>query len=133
MIKRRRLILSYTIQEVIPNICTKFQNPKFSSSWEIFDEKKSLHSHSQSHTHTHTITEKTKLYTPYIPIYFLCRGYNDSSVWQAIRQNQLTMKYRSLTYIYLTRTIFVSYWSIIPNTMFLHQIVFQIRSKISGP
>ena len=29
--KRRRLILSYTIQ-VIPNVCTKFQNPRFSSS-----------------------------------------------------------------------------------------------------
>ena len=36
MINRRRLILSYTIQ-VIPNICTKFQNPRHSSSWEIFD------------------------------------------------------------------------------------------------
>ena len=32
MISRRRLILSYTIQQVIPNICTKFQNPRFSSS-----------------------------------------------------------------------------------------------------
>ena len=28
----RRLILSYTIQQAIPNICTKFQNPRFSSS-----------------------------------------------------------------------------------------------------
>ena len=40
MISRRRLILSYTIQKVIPNVCTKFQNPRFSSSWEIFDENK---------------------------------------------------------------------------------------------
>ena len=32
MISRWRLILSYTIQLVIPNICTKFQNPRFSSS-----------------------------------------------------------------------------------------------------
>ena len=31
------LILFYTIQQVIPNICTKFQNPMYSSSWEIFD------------------------------------------------------------------------------------------------
>ena len=31
------LILFYTIQQVIPNICTKFQNPRHSSSWEIFD------------------------------------------------------------------------------------------------
>ena len=48
MLSRRRLIISYTIQHVIPNICTKFKNPKnprFSSSWEIFDEKKSLHTH----------------------------------------------------------------------------------------
>ena len=32
MICRRRLILFYTIQQVVPNICTKFQNPGFSSS-----------------------------------------------------------------------------------------------------
>ena len=31
------LILFYTIQQVIPNICTKFKNPRHSSSWEIFD------------------------------------------------------------------------------------------------
>ena len=31
------LILSYTIQQVIPNICTKFQNPRLSYSLEIFD------------------------------------------------------------------------------------------------
>ena len=30
------LILCYTLQQVIPNICTKFQNPRHSSSWEIF-------------------------------------------------------------------------------------------------
>ena len=32
MIHMRRLILSYTIQQVIPNICTIFQNPRFSNS-----------------------------------------------------------------------------------------------------
>ena len=37
MISRRRLILFYTIQQVIPNICSKFQNPRCSSSLEIFD------------------------------------------------------------------------------------------------
>ena len=37
MISSSMLILSYTIQQVIPNICTKFQNPRCSSSWEIFD------------------------------------------------------------------------------------------------
>ena len=70
LISRRRLILSYTIQEVIPNICTKFQNPRCSSSWEIFDEKKSLH----THTHTHNYWWKDKNYIP--PTYFVCRGYN---------------------------------------------------------
>ena len=60
MISRRRLILSYTIQQVIPNICTKFKNPRCSSSWEIFDEKKSLH------THKHTqLLKRQKLYTAY--------------------------------------------------------------------
>ena len=67
MISRRRLILSYTIQEVIPNIFTKFQNPRFSSSWEIFDEKQSLHTN--PHTHCYW---KDKNYTP--PIFFVYRG-----------------------------------------------------------
>ena len=48
------------------------------------------------------------------------------------RQNQWTMKYRPLTHIYFKRSIFVSHWSIIPNTSFLHQIVFKIWSKITG-
>ena len=39
MISSSRLILFYTIQQVIPNICTKFQNPRRSSSWEIFWHK----------------------------------------------------------------------------------------------
>ena len=37
MIGSRMLILFYTIQQVIPNICTKFQNPRHSSFWEIVD------------------------------------------------------------------------------------------------
>ena len=37
MIRSSMLILFYTIQQVIPNICTKFQNPRHSSSREIFD------------------------------------------------------------------------------------------------
>ena len=80
LIIRRRLILSYIIQEVIPNICTKFQNPSFSSSWEIFDEKKSLHTNapppppsSLTHTHKHCYW-KDKHYTP--PMYLVYRGYN---------------------------------------------------------
>ena len=35
--KSSMLILFHTIQQVIPNICTKFQNPRCSCSWEIFD------------------------------------------------------------------------------------------------
>ena len=37
MVSIRRLILSYTMQHVIPNICTTFQDPRCSCSWEIFD------------------------------------------------------------------------------------------------
>ena len=37
-VSTRRLILSYTMQKVIPNICTKFQNPRYSCSSEIFDK-----------------------------------------------------------------------------------------------
>ena len=62
-----RLILFYTIQ-VMPNICTKFQNPQRSSSWKIFDKKKN-----SLHTHNYW---KDKNYIP--PIYFLCRGYIES-------------------------------------------------------
>ena len=78
MISRRRLSLSYTIQQVISNICTKFQSPRFSSSWEIFDEKKNLHTNIHTHTHTHTHTHcywKDKNYIP--SIYFVYRGYNN--------------------------------------------------------
>ena len=57
--------LLYTIQ-VIPNICTNFQNPRFSSSREIFDEKKSLYTHTHTHTHTNIVTEKTKTIYPLI-------------------------------------------------------------------
>ena len=52
---------------------------------------------------------------------------------QGIKQNRWTIKYRLLTYIYLIRTIYVSHWSIIPNTMFIHQIILKILSKITRP
>ena len=39
MISSSMLILFYTTQQVIPNICTKYQKPRHSSSWEIFDTK----------------------------------------------------------------------------------------------
>ena len=31
------LVLFHTIQKIIPTICTKFQNPRCSCSWDIFD------------------------------------------------------------------------------------------------
>ena len=38
LLSNMRLILSYTVQLVIPNVCTKFDNPKSSSCYEIFDD-----------------------------------------------------------------------------------------------
>ena len=49
------------------------------------------------------------------------------------KQNLWTMKYRSLTYIYLVRSIYVSHWCIIPTMMFIHQIILKILSKITRP
>ena len=43
LISRIWLILYYTVQPVIPDVCTKFQNPKSSSSREIFDENFHIH------------------------------------------------------------------------------------------
>ena len=42
------------------------------------------------------------------------------------------MKYRSVTYIYFIRSIFVSHWSIISSMTFLHQIVLKMLSEITG-
>ena len=39
----RMLILYYTIQVVVPNVCTKFQNPRYSSPKEIFNTNFSMH------------------------------------------------------------------------------------------
>ena len=39
----RMQILSYTIQIVIPNVCTQFENPRCSSSFEIFDINFPMH------------------------------------------------------------------------------------------
>ena len=56
-IKNLWLILFNTIQLVTTKICTKFQNPKSSSSCEIFDEKEL--------TNRQTLLQKRqKLYTP---------------------------------------------------------------------
>ena len=66
------LILYYTIQVITIKLCTKFQNPKSSSSREIFDEKKKF-----THKQTNIVTEKAKTIYPLYTSY--ARGYKD--VW----------------------------------------------------
>ena len=43
LISHMWLILYHTIQPVISDVCTKFQNPRSSSSREIFDENFNIH------------------------------------------------------------------------------------------
>ena len=50
-----------------------------------------------------------------------------------MKQNHWTIKWRSLTYIHLMRSIFVSHWSFIPTMMFIYQIILKILSKITRP
>ena len=52
---------------------------------------------------------------------------------QDMKQNRWTIKHRSLTYIYLVRSNYVSHWSIIPTLMFIHQKILKILSKITRP
>ena len=49
------------------------------------------------------------------------------------RQKRWTVKYKSLTYIYFLRSMFVSHWSIIQCMTFLHQIVLKTLSEITEP
>ena len=49
LISNMWLIFFYTVQLVIPNVCTKFHNPKSSSFREIFDRKK-VNKHTRTHT-----------------------------------------------------------------------------------
>ena len=60
------LLFCYTIQFITIKLCTKFQNTKSSSCWEIFDRKKSLKTDRQTDNH---IYRKGKNYIP--PIYFV--------------------------------------------------------------
>ena len=46
-----------------------------------------------------------------------------SNSLEDIKQSHWTKKYRSLTYIYFIRSIFVSHWSIITSMTFLHQTI----------
>ena len=56
-----------------------------------------------------------------------------SNSLQDMKQNLWTIKYRSLTYIYLIRSMYVSHWSIVPIMMFSHQMILKILSKITRP
>ena len=56
-----------------------------------------------------------------------------SNSLQDMKQNHWTIKYRSLTYIYLIRSIYATHWSTIPTMMFSHQIILKILSKITRP
>ena len=73
MISRRRLIFFYTIQLVIPKICTKFRNPRCSSSCENLS-----HTHARTHARTHCCGKDKKYIPPTsyiggITIYFILR------------------------------------------------------------
>ena len=43
LISHMWLILKNTVQPIIPDVCTKFQNPRSNSSREIFDENLNIH------------------------------------------------------------------------------------------
>ena len=66
-------------------------------------------------------------------IQYLKNNISPSNNLQDMKQNHWTIKYRSLTYIYLVWSIYVSHWSIIPTMMFIHQIILKILSKITRP
>ena len=64
----------YKIQLITIKLCTKFQNPKSSSCWEIFDRKKSL----QTDIHSYRKGKN------YYALYTLYRGYNEVCVTKGL-------------------------------------------------
>ena len=66
-------------------------------------------------------------------IHYTKYNVSPSNSLQDMKQNRWTIKYRSLTYIYLVRSMYLSHWSIIPTMMFIHQIILKILSKITRP
>ena len=66
-------------------------------------------------------------------IHYIKYDLHPSNSLKDTRLNHWTMKYRSLTYIYFMWSIFVSHWFITLSVTFIHQIVFKIQSKITGP
>ena len=69
----RRLVLSHTIQHVIPNVYTEFQNSRSSKYCEILTEE----SYIQKQTHEHTRTLK-HCYGKGKNIYTMCTSYAES-------------------------------------------------------
>ena len=59
----RMLMLSYIIQQVIPNVCTKFQNPSRAVLEKSLPEKKKVY------TQTNIVMEKTKTIYPLYAFY----------------------------------------------------------------
>ena len=70
MISMRMLILSYTIQQVVPNVCTIFQNPRRIGSLEILDEKKNKFTHRQTQRQI-LLRKRRKLFIPLQTSYYL--------------------------------------------------------------
>ena len=66
------LFLLYSVQLIITKLCTKFHDPKSSSSSDILDGKK------LTDGYTNIVTENAKNNIP--PLYFVCRGYNGAAV-----------------------------------------------------
>ena len=58
------------VQLITIKLCTKFQKPKSSSCWEIFDRKKSLQTNRQTNKHNYRKGKN------YIPLYTSYRGIN---------------------------------------------------------
>ena len=65
------------------------------------------------------------------PIHYPKYNISPSNSLQDMKQNHSAIKQRSLTYIYLMRTIFVSHCSIIPTMMFIHHVDLYIYFEVN--
>ena len=116
-----------------------FMRSIFVSHWSISPNMMFIHQISFKISKNTDIKYVTGLYIFYeinlcvTLIHYIKYDLHPSDSLQDLRQNHWTIKYRSLTHICLIRPTFVSYWSIIQNIIFLHQTVFKILSKITGP
>ena len=60
----KMLILSYTIQQVLLNACTKFQNPMWVVPEKSLTEKQKMHTDRHTDTKSNIVMEKTKTIYP---------------------------------------------------------------------